>query len=227
MDYLVVIGIFAVSALILLMLALWLGWPGRWILRWLQGSLVLALLASSVLLAVIAADLPHWSKVVPSDEQAIVAHIGVEAATANTDIRILSLSLPGQSVSRSSPDLQGDFAHLGFQVLRWRGPLHLLGLSYRPLYVRTGMDNLHARTEIATEETRQAWQQREQGWFDVWNLLQHQPLKNLLSPIVQADTLELGYIPLTAKSTLFSVSLQKARLTLLPINESARQALTF
>lgn len=168
MQYAGLAALVGCLALLILYVALRLGWRLDWLLAWLKGSLLLLLLACCATVAVAAWELYQFR---PITEGGRIASLTLDKTAPQRYAAILESDSGAQHLQ-----LEGDLWELEVQVLRWQGLLHALGLAdgyrlsslngrYLALEQQHETDAILVRPLHTTPHWRDAWH-----WLDRLNL---------------------------------------------------------
>lgn len=212
MQYFGLAALLGSVGLALLTVIVRIGWRLDWLLAWLKGCCLLAMLMLAMVLGLAAWELQQFRSIEQGRPVAVLEL--AEAAPQRYDA-----TLSADGVKRPL-QLEGDTWELQVQVLRWTGLGRALGLSdgYR-------LARLNGRY-VALEQQ----QGRNAGisgrlydtpqWRDLWHWLDQ--LDNPL--FVEADAFVVRYMPM-ADAARFAIDIDDTGLTPAPLNPAALQAL--
>lgn len=210
MQYAGLAGIAGCLALIVLGVTIRWGWRLSWLVGWLKGIALLAMLGASVGLAVITWELYQFQPIVDG------AHVAtLDFQRTGEQHHSLVVETGGET---RQLELEGDLWELRVQVLRWRGLLHAIGLDdgYRVHSVSGRYLTLEQQTQSAslthplhpTPVWRDAW-----AWLD-----------RLSFGWVYADAVTLSFMP-TADGARYLVEIGATGLSPVAMNAAALTAL--
>lgn len=183
MQYVGLAGLAGCLGLVVLVIMIRWGWRLNWLVGWLKGIALLAMLGASVGLAVITWELYRFQPIV---DGASVATLGFQS----TGDQRHSLLLEADGATRQV-ELEGDLWELRVQVLRWRGLLHAIGLDdgYRLHSVSGRYLTLEQQTQ-STSLTHRL--DPTPVWRDAWAWLDQ-----LSFGWIYADAFTLSFMPAT------------------------------
>lgn len=212
MIYIGVAIVFAVIALVILLLSLRL-LIGNWILPWLRGSAGLALLAIAIALALAGWDVRSYQQVSTTRPIATLAFSKIEDKHFN-------VSLVDQAGNETRFQLSGDMWRLDARVLKWFDAAARAGFKsgYR-------LDRLSGRYISLSDEQKLPHSSidlsAESAYFDIWSQLR---AVNRYFSVVEAQDASASYLPM-ADGALYSVTVGSLGLETKPINERAKLAI--
>ncbi|MDX1800072.1 MAG: multidrug transporter [Marinobacter sp.] len=182
----------------------------RWLLDWVKGMVVLALLFIGGYAVLVAVSLTQYQSL--ADMQSI-ASVGVSRVGPQS--WRVRLETPGEPAVTAS--ISGDQWQLDARIIRFSGPLRWLGVA--PGYQ---LERLSGRY-IALEQERNSPRTvvaltSGQGWPDIWQLDQQFNL-----PFVEGVYGNATFMPM-ADGAVFDVRLSGSGLVAVPANERARKA---
>ncbi|MEH6686993.1 MAG: hypothetical protein V7693_06965 [Halopseudomonas sabulinigri] len=216
MQYLGLAILLGCVAGLLALLALRFGWRLQWVLSWLKGNLLLALLAVATGLGLAAWDLQHFAEIEP------------KAATVGT----LSFSKIGNQQyeavlngpqGNETVRIAGDLWELEVEVLRWHGLPSALGLVdgyrlHRLLGRYLALEQERDSSAIGSELLPNL--HSTPPWRDLWAWIDSMEVHR----VIEADAFEVRFIPLV-DGARFSLELGPTGLTPVPLNPAATAAL--
>lgn len=187
----------------------------NWLMGFLRGFVGLGLLVVALSLGLIAFDLFSYRQLAREEPVATLSfeRLGTqyfEATLVHSDGR------------EDTFELRGDQWQMDARIIRWRGPLG--GLGIKPGY---RLDRISGRYYTLSEERgaeRTVYALEQTGWGpDIWAWANTHPA---WLPIVDARYGSATFVPMADKA-LFQVSLSSSGLVARPLNDPARQAISF
>lgn len=211
MFYGVLSSFFCLLALVFLFLGLRTLFKGTWFWGWVRGMSAALLVATSILLALIAWDMRSYRALLEDSPLITVAfeQVGEQAFVATMT------SVDGGEVKEFY--LRGDQWQIDARVVRWKGIARSLKPGYR-------LDRISGRyfsleDERSLERTVYSLFEQEYG-VDFWAVA-HQSKAGL--PLFEAAYGSAAFLPM-ADAAIFEVALSSSGLVAKPLNNAAQKA---
>ncbi|MDX1455969.1 MAG: multidrug transporter [Marinobacter sp.] len=209
MSYQTAITVLAVAggALVLAGLAFFI--RPRWILGWLKGTLVLALLGAGGYSLVLAAGMSHYQTL---EGMQVVATVEVHHLGAQSwNVTLQQVGSPPETYT-----ISGDQWQVDARIVRFGGPVGWLGVAPGYKLERLGGRYLSLEQERNAERTVVGL--ADVGWPDIWAWDQAVDL-----PFVEGIYGNATFMPMRDRAQ-FEVKLSSSGLVAMAVNEEAREA---
>ncbi len=201
--------------LILVYAALRLLAKRNWLMGFLRGFVGLGLVVVAVSLALIAFDVFSYRQL---SKEEPVATLSFERLGE----QLFEATLVHNDGREETFELRGDQWQLDARIIKWRG--FMGGLGIKPGY---RLDRISGRYYSLSEERsaeRTVYALEQEGWGpDIWAWANQHPA---WLPVVDARYGSATFVPM-ADNALFEVRLSSSGLLARPLNEPARQAVSY
>lgn len=181
----------------------------QWLLGWIKGMLVLALVAGGLYGIAVAMELRHYQALSHMDT---VGSLRIEAIGDQT--WRVRLDQPGRA--SESWTLKGDEWQLDARILRFGGPLGWIGV--KPGYRLERISGRYYSLDQERGDNRTVEAVGSESWLDLWQLDQAWNL-----PFMEGLYGSATYMPLR-DDALYEVRLSSSGLVTVPVNDEAKAA---